>query len=99
MNLGTWRDIAIVLLAVEAFCGVLIAGAACYFAIRGVLWLKAHLPRITRPALYYVNQTQAVVRRSSRIAIAPFVQGGATAARIRAAWRALGGSARRNSHV
>lgn len=99
MNLGFWRDIAVVLLALEAFLGVLVVGTVCYFAIRGVLWLKAHIPRITRPATYYVNQTGNAVRRGSNIAVAPFIQGGATAARIRAAWRAMGGSERRKSHV
>ncbi len=99
MSLGFWRDIAVVLLALEAFLGVLVVGAACYFATRGVFWLKARIPRVTRPATYYVNQTQDAVRRGSHIAIAPFVQGGATAARIRAAWRALLGSERGNSHV
>jgi len=99
MSLGFWRDIAVVLLALEAFLGVLVAGAACYFAIRGVLWLKAHIPRITRPATHYANQTQNAVRRGSSIAIAPFIQGGAMVARMRAVLRALGGSERRKTHV
>jgi hypothetical protein len=99
MNLGTWRDVAVVLLAVEAFFGVLIAGAACYFGIRGVLWLKANIPRATRPARLYVNQAERAVRQAGGAAISPFVWGEATGARVRAALRALGRSERRNSHV
>ncbi|MDH7488346.1 MAG: hypothetical protein QHH80_02425 [Anaerolineae bacterium] len=99
MNLGFWRDIALVLLALEAFLGVLVAGAACYFAIRGVRWLKANIPRVTRPARYYLMQTEQVVRRAGTSAVRPFIWSGATAARVRAAWRGLKRPERRNSHV
>lgn len=99
MNLATWRDIAVVLLAMEAFCGVLIAGAACYFAIRGVLWLKSRIPRVTRPALFYVNRTQHGMQRVAGAAIKPLIWGGATAARLQAGWRALARPTRRNTHV
>ncbi len=99
MNLGFWRDIAVVLLAMEAFFVVLLAGATCYFGIRGVLWLKAHIPRVTRPAGYYLAQTEHVVRRAGTAAITPFIAGGATAARLRAAWRALTSTEGRESHV
>lgn len=100
MNLGFWRDIAVVLLAVEAFFGVLLAGAACYLGIRGVLWLKANIPRVTRPAGHYLAQTEHVIRQAGRAATTPFIVGGATAARLRAAWRAAGRSERRrNSYV
>ncbi|GAB4412867.1 MAG: hypothetical protein Kow00123_26620 [Anaerolineales bacterium] len=99
MSLGFWRDIAVVLLALEAFLGVLVAGAVCYLAIRGVLWLKANIPRVTRPARYYLTRAEQVVRRAGTSAVGPFIWSGASAARVRAAWRALKRPERRNSHV
>lgn len=99
MNLGFWRDIAVVLLAVEAFLGVLVAGAACYFGIRGVFWLKANIPRVTRPARHYLNETENTVRRVGNAAISPFIWGGATGARVGAVLRTLRRSERRDSHV
>ncbi|MGB9593053.1 MAG: hypothetical protein ACPL7R_02805 [Anaerolineae bacterium] len=99
MSLGFWRDIAVVLLALEAFLGVLVAGAACYFSIRGVLWLKANIPRVTRPARHYLTQTEEVVRRAGTSAVEPFIWSGATVARVRAAWHRLKRPERRTSHV
>lgn len=99
MNLSTWRDVAIVLLALEAFLGVLVAGAACYFGIRGVFWLKDRIPRLTRPAGCYLVQAENVIRQAGNAATAPFIIGGANAARLRAAWRAATRPERRNSNV
>jgi hypothetical protein len=99
MGLSGWRDAAIVLLALEAFIGVLVVGVVYFYAVRGVVWLKQRIPTVTRPAAMYLQQAERATRRAGNIAIAPIIQAGASTARIKAAWKQLIGANGRNTHV
>jgi hypothetical protein len=99
MGLNGWRDAAIVLLVVESFLGVLIAGAAFYFSARGVMWLKSRIPTVTRPAGTWLGQAEHATRRAGDAAISPFIWVGASAARVKGAWRQIAKNHRRSTHV
>jgi len=99
MGLSGWRDAAIVLLALEAFIGVLVVGVVYFYSIRGVRWLKERIPTVTRPAGIYLQQAERVTHRAGDTAIAPLIQAGASAARIKAAWKQLFRANGRVTHV
>jgi len=96
MGLGGWRDVAIVLLAIEGFAATLVFGFALYYSIRGVLWLKQKTPTVTRPARYYMNRAATVTRQAGDAAATPFVWLGSNAARARIVLNGLKG---RDKHV
>lgn len=73
MTLQAWRDVAVVVMAVQGFVAALVVGAAVYFAIRGVLWLKNHVPMVTCPARRRLLQVEGATRRVGEAAVAPFV--------------------------
>ena len=99
MGLSGWRDAAIVLLALEAFIGVLVIGVVYFYSIRGVRWLKERIPTITRPAAMYLQQAERATRRAGDAAIVPFVRAGAGAAQVRAAWKRILKANGRGTHV
>lgn len=88
MSLESWRDLAVVLLAAEGFLAVLVVGAAIYFAIRGVFWLRARVPVVTRPARAWLARAELLVRRAGSAGMSPFVWLGANGARLHALWQA-----------
>ena len=98
MELGSLRDLAVVVLAAEGFVVVLVVGAAVYFAIRGMFWLRAHVPVVTRPVRAWLAQVELFVRRAGNAAIGPFVWLDANGARLRAHWQAAVKSNRRDGN-
>lgn len=99
MGLSGWRDAAIVLLALEAFIGVLAAGVVCFYSIRGIRRLKERIPTVTRPAAMYLGQAERATRRAGDTAIAPLIQAEASGAQIKATWKQLFRSNGRVTHV
>lgn len=43
MTLANWRDLAVILLVIQAFVIVLIPGVVLFFAIRGMSWVRRKL--------------------------------------------------------
>ena len=84
MGLGGWRDVAIVLLAIEGIAATLVFGFVLHYCIRGVLWLRQKTPTVTRPARYYMIRAATIVRQAGDAAVTPFVWLGSNAARARA---------------
>ncbi len=98
MDLEAWRDLAVVVLAVEGFVGVLVVGAAIYFGIRGVFWLKVRIPTVTRPARSRLEQVESLAHRAGDAGVAPFIWGAAHAARVRTLWRGIAKRNRRDGN-
>lgn len=82
MSLANWRDVAVVLLALEAFAGVLAFGVITYFAVRGVLWVKGRVPLATVPARRVAEQVASKTDQAGRAVATPFVWLEANAVRL-----------------
>jgi hypothetical protein len=89
MGLSGWRDIAIVLLAVEGIVVAWVFGFILYYSIKGVLWLKRKTPTVTRPVQYYMSRAADVTRQAGDAAATPFIWLGSNAAQVRVAWSGL----------
>jgi len=91
LALARWRDVAVVLLALETFVWVLAWGVVLYLARRGVLrfqeWLRPYLTL----AGGYTRQTQMVVERVAGTICAPFVWLGSAMAGLHRALEILSG--------
>ncbi len=98
MSLQTWRDVAVVVLAFEGFLMALVVGAAVYFAIRGVFWLKIRIRALSRPARSRLAQVETAMERVSEAAVAPFLWMGANWARVCAVWRGVAQKDGRNAN-
>lgn len=73
MTLETWRDLAVVLLALEAFVFSLIPAALLYLAVRGMAWVLKQL-RTLAPKVqsYFCKAAQMADQASGRVA-APII--------------------------
>lgn len=87
MTLADWRDLAIILLAVEAFLLSLIPGALLYFAVRGISFLIRKLRSVAPIVQGYFRKTATVTEEVSQKAVTPMIEAGATLAQFRG-WRA-----------
>ncbi len=86
MTLANWRDLAVVLLAVEAFFISLIPGVILYFAVRGMLWVIRKL-RVTAPTVQgYFRKAADISEQVSQRTAAPFIAVSATLAQVNR-WR------------
>lgn len=99
MTLANWRDLAVILLALEAFIISLVPGAILYFAVRGMLWLIRKL-RVTAPTVqgYFAKAAVISEQASQRIA-APFIGASARIAQTRQWQVALASSFRTRKKV
>ncbi|MGQ9489733.1 MAG: hypothetical protein ACUVR4_11835 [Anaerolineae bacterium] len=86
MTLGSWRDLAIVLLAVEAFFLSLIPGVILYLTIRGVVWLSRTLRRVAPTIQGYFRKAATVAEQASQRAVTPMIAASAALAQLRG-WR------------
>ena len=86
MTLATWRDLSIILLAVEAFLIALVPAAVFFLTIKGVMWMNRKVS-IAGPIVrgYFRRAEQSTKIASDRIA-APFIAASATTARVKR-WR------------
>jgi len=53
MTLGTWRDIAIVLLAIQLFVMLVIPLVIAFFSMRGINWVHGKMPPLWEKAHHY----------------------------------------------
>lgn len=86
MTLADWRDLSIILLAIEAFIMGLVPAVILFFAIKGMLWVIRKL-RGAAPVVqgYFRKASQVSENVSQRIA-APFIAASATSAQVQR-WR------------
>ena len=73
MDLSMWRDLSIVLLAIEIFVGLLPILVILYFCVtyvpRGIRWLRGFLYQVHTVTYNIQNQTLQV----AQIIISPFI--------------------------
>ncbi len=91
LALAHWRDVGLILLALEAFVMGMALGAMLYVSLRGLqqarTWL---LPRL-RVGRGYVRRTRDIVARVTSAVAAPFVLVQSAAAGLRQALQLLSG--------
>jgi hypothetical protein len=88
VSLAYWRDLAIVLLVLEALILSLIPAALIYLLIRGMLWTLKRIRAYAPPVQGYFRRASDVSEQVSRRIAAPFISANATAARVQR-WGAL----------
>lgn len=73
MSLADWRDLAIVLLALEAFVLSLVPAVILYFGVRGMIWLlrqvRGHAPTVQG----YFRKAAQLSDRVSRRVVNPII--------------------------
>ncbi len=83
MTLANWRDLAAVLLAVEAFIMGLVPAALLFFAVKGMLWV-IHKLRSTAPLVQgYFRTGASVTGQVSRRIVTPVIAVSAGATQVR----------------
>lgn len=83
MTLANWRDLAVILLALEAFVISLIPGLILFFAVRGMLWVIRKLRAIAPTVQGYFRKAAVISEQVSHGAAAPFIATDATLAQVR----------------
>jgi hypothetical protein len=74
MTLANWRDLAVVLIAIEVFILCLVPGVILYFIVRGLSWLIAqvrHYGPLVRARFAYVAE---LAERYSHKPVEPILQ-------------------------
>ena len=83
MSLANWRDLAVILLMIQAFVMALVPGVILFFSVRGMLWLIRKL-RIWMPQLqsYFYKASEIACKARDKIA-APVIAIDAASARAK----------------
>lgn len=89
MSLALWRDIAIVILAIQLFVILLIPLAIAYFGTRGLSWIHTRLSTLLARARGLSHQVRAQADRLSDVVAAPLIRVHSRAARLRTLWQGL----------
>ncbi|MBI3914764.1 MAG: hypothetical protein HY327_11355 [Chloroflexi bacterium] len=87
--LSPWRDLAIVILAIQAIVLVAVPGIAFYYALRGVRWLRARMIMPLKRAQLGALRVQRGALRWSEIALALPLAVESANARVRTTARGL----------
>jgi hypothetical protein len=82
VTLTHWRDLAVILLVLEAFILALVPGAILFFTIRGVGWLRKQLLAAAPVAQGYARKAAQMTTRVSDQVVQPIVSAHATSARL-----------------
>jgi hypothetical protein len=91
MNIPLWRDMSIVLLAIEAFVLALVPLAILYFANRGLWRLRTSLRPVFTVIRGRVEQIQVATARLAGFLVAPIIAIYALASRVRTVVLKVGG--------
>ncbi len=86
MTLDNWRDLAVVLLALEAFLLSLIPGVILYFGVRGVSQLIRKLRTLAPTVQGYFRKAATLTEEVSQHAVTPVIAASAALAQLRG-WR------------
>ncbi len=73
MTIPFWRDVSVVLLAVEAFVLALIPLAALYFASRGLRQFRSFLRPLFPQTRVRVQQVERITVQGSELIVAPII--------------------------
>jgi len=99
-TLASWRDVALILLALEVSIGALILLGLSYFSVRAMRLVRAKVLEYLPIGLRYVQRTEHVTRRVSNVVVTPPTRIISSAHGIRTAIRtAFRGSADGNARV
>jgi hypothetical protein len=91
MGLPEWRDLAVVLLALEAFVLGLIPAIVLFFAVRGMLWVIRKLRAVFPTIRGYFGRAAGISQRASHKIAAPVIAASAAAYQVRR-WRTYASS-------
>ncbi len=86
MTLANWRDLAVVLLVLQAFLLVLIPGIVLFFAIRGMSWARRKLTSAAPVVQDTFRKVATISDQTSRRVAGPLIAADAALARVRS-WR------------
>lgn len=86
MTLANWRDLAVILLVIEAFFMSLIPGVILFFAVRGMLWIIRKLRAISPTVQSYFRKAATISEQASQRVAAPFIATSAAVAQAQR-WR------------
>ncbi|PKO21743.1 MAG: hypothetical protein CVU38_12970 [Chloroflexi bacterium HGW-Chloroflexi-1] len=86
MSLANWRDLSIVLLAIEAFIISLAPAVLFYLCVRGISWVLEQIRTYAPQVQGYFRQGAEIAENVSQKIAAPFVAISAAAAQVRR-WR------------
>lgn len=82
MTLANWRDLAVVLLAIEAFFISLIPAAILYLAVRGMLWVIRKLRAVAPIVQGAFRKAATISEQASHRMAAPVIATSAALARV-----------------
>ena len=93
-QLAFWRDLSIIVLALEAFVFLVVVGVAFYYTIRGLNWLLVNGRLFFGRVQYWVMRAQRVTASASESIAGPVIQVRTLSPRVKATWRSLAGPGR-----
>jgi hypothetical protein len=83
VTLPDWRDLAVALLAIEAFLIGLVPAVALFFAVRGMRWVTNKVRHGTPIVQGYFQRAARISEKASRRVATPIIRLAAEAARAR----------------
>lgn len=83
MSLGNWRDLATILLVIEAFVIILVPGIILYFAVRGMLALNRKMAVWLPQLQSYFYRAHEISRKISDKIAAPVLAVDSAGARVK----------------
>ena len=89
VDLGFWRDLAVIWLALFCFIGLLVPVAIAVFAVKGMHIVIDRTPRYLQMAPDVSRQTRTHVHHAADIVATPVVQGHRRWTHFRARWQSL----------
>lgn len=89
MNLAAWRDVALVLLAIQTLVLVIVIGAMLYLLNRGMASLRGAVKRYAPVAQARLRQITDISEQISHRAVSTFIHVAATGAQVRSWLAAL----------
>ncbi len=87
--MNPFRDVAVIVLAIEALLLMLIPLIITFALAYGVHWLRHKLSSLFEKLRHYVDLFQRLVERGSAAVVAPLIAAYALAAQLHATWNAL----------
>ena len=89
MELGFWRDLALIWLAFLCFIGLSVPVVIAVFAVKGVHVVVDRTPRYLHMVQDVSRQARGHVNRAADVVVAPVVQSQSHWTRIRTRWQRL----------
>jgi len=74
VNIPLWRDIAVVILALQLFIMLLIPLAIAFFMVKGINWVHVKLPPLWQKAHHYSGLARDKTEEYSNVATNPLLR-------------------------